>query len=476
MPQDIRISPDGKLFYIADMVADGVHVVDGASFKQIGFIPTGVGAHGLYPSRDGKLLYVANRGTNKMMVRAGTAKGSVSVIDFASRKVVKAWPIPGGGSARHGQRQRRRQIPVAERPLRRCGLSLRDHHRRGRQGQGRREPHGLTVWPQPGVIRWATPAICAEIPPPRISCRRDLMQPAVRGSTRTPSPPTRPMESSCCAAVFTDWVEPQRAGIARLMADPARSSARCSRPTAARRSSRTCATGSAFPSSPAFVMIRGRRARRGADALAHRALVPRSCAGQAGGHQHGDALASRPALLLRRRPAERELLDSARSDSARHGDGMHPRLASLGQGFRPMRFNGTRLYAEDDFEEMPDLEAMRPKLDIAAWDMQPGDAIAFNFRTLHTAPGNRSARRAGCSRRAGSATTPSSPGARARPRRRSGTSPSRMERRSTRRSSRHPSVLRHSDREGSSRGSDARRFLQARQVQPVLAGQAMALS
>src|SRR5215471_6403812 len=98
MPQDIRISPDGKIFFVADMLADGVHVVDGASFKQIGFIQTGVGAHGLYPSRDGKLLYVANRGTNKMMVGRGVAKGSVSVIDFATRKVVKTWPIPGGGS------------------------------------------------------------------------------------------------------------------------------------------------------------------------------------------------------------------------------------------------------------------------------------------------------------------------------------------------------------------------------------------
>ena len=54
MPQDIRISPDGKRFYVADMHADGVHVVDGESFKQVGFIATGLGAHGLYPSRDGK--------------------------------------------------------------------------------------------------------------------------------------------------------------------------------------------------------------------------------------------------------------------------------------------------------------------------------------------------------------------------------------------------------------------------------------
>ena len=87
MPQDVRASPDGKTFFIADMMADGVHVVDGESFKQIGFLATGVGAHGLYPSRDGKNLYVANRGSNK--IRGTPAgKGSVSVIDFASRKVI----------------------------------------------------------------------------------------------------------------------------------------------------------------------------------------------------------------------------------------------------------------------------------------------------------------------------------------------------------------------------------------------------
>ena len=39
MPQDIRIAPDGKLFYVADMDADGVYVIDGDSFTQIAFIP-----------------------------------------------------------------------------------------------------------------------------------------------------------------------------------------------------------------------------------------------------------------------------------------------------------------------------------------------------------------------------------------------------------------------------------------------------
>ena len=149
MPQDIRISPDGKTFFVADMLADGVHVVDGASFKQIGFIPTGIGAHGLYPSRDGKSLYVANRGTNKMIGRKG-GKGSVSVIDFATRKVVKTWPIPGGGSPDMGN------VSADGKYLWLSGR-FDDEVYRIETTSGAvdkvkvgREPHGLTVWPQPG--------------------------------------------------------------------------------------------------------------------------------------------------------------------------------------------------------------------------------------------------------------------------------------------------------------------------------------
>src|SRR5690606_31340064 len=97
MPQDIRVSPDGKRFFVADMEADGVHVVDGDAFKEIGFVATGLGTHGLYPSRDGKRLYVANRGTHQIHGKKG-GPGRVSVIDFASQTVVAQWPVPGGGS------------------------------------------------------------------------------------------------------------------------------------------------------------------------------------------------------------------------------------------------------------------------------------------------------------------------------------------------------------------------------------------
>ncbi|CAN5855224.1 phytanoyl-CoA dioxygenase family protein [soil metagenome] len=63
-----------------------------------------------------------------------------------------------------------------------------------------------------------------------------------------------------------------------------------------------------------------------------------------------------------------------------------------GRGFRPMRFDGSKLYEKDDFEPMPDIAAMRDTLDIAAWDVEPGDAIAFHFRTVHGAPGNSTPR------------------------------------------------------------------------------------
>lgn len=149
MPQDVRVSPDGRIFYVADMMADGVHVVDGESFKQIGFIATGVGTHGLYPSRDGKLLYVANRGSNTVH---GTlkGKGSVSVIDFATRTVIKNWPIPGGGSPDMGNLSADgkylwlsgRYDDVVYRIETTAGAV--DKIKVGR------EPHGLTVWPQPG--------------------------------------------------------------------------------------------------------------------------------------------------------------------------------------------------------------------------------------------------------------------------------------------------------------------------------------
>ena len=149
MPQDIRVSPDGKVFYVADMMADGVYLVDGDSFSKIGFIQTGVGTHGLYPSRDGTRLYIANRGSNRVHgLRHG--KGSVSVLDFATRKVVANWPIPGGGSPDMGN------VSVDGKTLWLSGrfddvvYAIDTATGAMKQIPVGMEPHGLTVWPQPG--------------------------------------------------------------------------------------------------------------------------------------------------------------------------------------------------------------------------------------------------------------------------------------------------------------------------------------
>jgi YVTN family beta-propeller protein len=137
-PQDVKLSPDGRVFYVADLVYGGVWMFDASTFKRIGFLRTGAGAHGLYPSRDSRFLYVSNR-----------SAGSISVISFARRRVVTTWQIGGspdmGGVSPSGDTlwlsgrydsavyaidtrtgKLRASIPV---------------------GAG---PHGLCVWPQPG--------------------------------------------------------------------------------------------------------------------------------------------------------------------------------------------------------------------------------------------------------------------------------------------------------------------------------------
>jgi YVTN family beta-propeller protein len=149
MPQDVRISPDGKVFYVADMKAEGVFVVDGDKFVELGHIKTGLGTHGLYPSRDGTKLYVANRGVARVY-GPPKGKGSVSVIDFTTRKVTATWPIPGGGSPDMGN------VSIDGKQLWLSGRYDNEVYVFDTASGSvkkipvKTEPHGLTVWPQPG--------------------------------------------------------------------------------------------------------------------------------------------------------------------------------------------------------------------------------------------------------------------------------------------------------------------------------------
>ena len=140
MPQDVKLSPDGRTFYIADMASNGVWLVNAKTMKTIRFMHTGAGAHGLYPSRDSKTLYVSNRG-----------EGSISLIDFRTRRMRGKWHIPGGGSPDMGG------VSADGRVLWLTGryngvvygISTRTGHLLHRipVGSG---PHGMCVWPQPG--------------------------------------------------------------------------------------------------------------------------------------------------------------------------------------------------------------------------------------------------------------------------------------------------------------------------------------
>jgi YVTN family beta-propeller protein len=139
-PQDIKLDPTGRIFYVADRYKYGVWLIKAATFKRIGFVPTAADAHGLYPSRDAKFLYITNRGA-----------GSVSVLRFATRKVVHTWHIPGGGSPDMGNTSPNGKVLwLAGRYNSTVyALSTRDGHLIGRIGVGL-QPHGLCVWPQPG--------------------------------------------------------------------------------------------------------------------------------------------------------------------------------------------------------------------------------------------------------------------------------------------------------------------------------------
>jgi len=151
MPQDIRSSPDGKRFYIADMHADGVHIVDGASFTQVGFIATGLGRTACIP--------------------AATASACMSPTEARTRSTDRAWAMGCCGDrlrheigSWHAGASWRRQAPTwatSAPTASTCGSrratttylpastpTVRRSHR------SRSVPSRMawTVWPQPGRL------------------------------------------------------------------------------------------------------------------------------------------------------------------------------------------------------------------------------------------------------------------------------------------------------------------------------------
>ena len=140
MPQDVRLTPDGRFFVVADMLRNGIWVIDANTLTYSRFIHTGLGAHGIYPSRDGRRLFVSNRD-----------EGTISVLDSGTLAPLALWRIPGGGSPdMGGVTADGKQLWLSGRYDNvvyvfdtTTGALL--HKIRVDAG-----PHGLSVWPQPG--------------------------------------------------------------------------------------------------------------------------------------------------------------------------------------------------------------------------------------------------------------------------------------------------------------------------------------
>jgi YVTN family beta-propeller protein len=139
-PQDVKLAPDGRTLYAADQINGGLWEIDPSTFRVVGFLKTGAGAHGLYPSRNARLMYASNR-----------EQGSISVVSFHTRRVVHTWQLPLPASPDMGG------VSADGRTLWLTGrynavvyaIDTHTGHLRATipVGEG---PHGLCVWPQPG--------------------------------------------------------------------------------------------------------------------------------------------------------------------------------------------------------------------------------------------------------------------------------------------------------------------------------------
>ena len=140
-PQDVKLTPDGTTFFVADMTSGGLWEIDAATFTTVGFLRTGAGCHGIYVSRDSQVLYVSNR-----------AIGTISVVDARTRQIRSTWTIPGRASHDMGG------VSADGTTLWLSGRNDREVYAldtttgalkaRIKVGKG---PHGLSIYPQPGT-------------------------------------------------------------------------------------------------------------------------------------------------------------------------------------------------------------------------------------------------------------------------------------------------------------------------------------
>ena len=139
-PQDIRLSSDGTVFFVADQQLNGIDIIDANSFKELSFLPTGAGTHGMYPSRDGSLMYVSNR-----------VAGTITVLSMATHQILTTWNMPGTSPDMGGVSPDGKQLWLSGRYNSEIYVidTANGSYRKIPVGKG---PHGLCLFPQPGRI------------------------------------------------------------------------------------------------------------------------------------------------------------------------------------------------------------------------------------------------------------------------------------------------------------------------------------
>ena len=139
-PQDVRLAPDGRSFYVAAMNTSKLLRIGWQHLKVIGSTDMPAMPHGIYPSRDGKYLYVSDR-----------MAGEVSVFSLAKHRIVATWKGPPGSTPDMGGVSADgntlwlsgRYTGYVYGWNTRTGKLVANIHVGG-------NPHGLLVWPQPG--------------------------------------------------------------------------------------------------------------------------------------------------------------------------------------------------------------------------------------------------------------------------------------------------------------------------------------
>jgi hypothetical protein len=127
MPQDVRLSADGTIFYVADMAANGIWLINAHTFTVIRFLHTGAGAHGFLVSRERQIpLHLQPRRGLHLRARLRHQQAGAQMAD------------PGRRLAGHGRDLPRREGDVVERPLQRRGVCDVHRHRAAARQNSRR--------------------------------------------------------------------------------------------------------------------------------------------------------------------------------------------------------------------------------------------------------------------------------------------------------------------------------------------------